>query len=473
MTASREHFGSRLGFVLAAAGSAVGIGNLVGFPVAATKNGGGAFLLIYAIFVVAICIPVMMAELSLGRRTDKDPVGAYKALGGGFWNIAGWLSFITPFMIAVFYVVITIWISGYLFGAATGDLRLLATDGYFGEFINSNDIFIHFVIVSLVVNGILLGGVKGGIERAAKLMMPTLFALLVGLTIYVLTLPNAIEGVKYYLIPDFAKITASTLSGALSQAFFSLSLGMGIMITYGSYMQRSESIYSNSKLIALTDTSVAFFAGLMILPAIFSFAPDINTSELTESSVSLSFNYLPKIFLALEGSAGYLGASIVATVFFTLVFFAAITSLVSIMEVPVSSFMDNFCMSRRKALLLLLATQGVIAIACAVSFGMVDSLTQFVSYSGAPKSLFDVVYDVFYDTILPLNGFLICIFVIYKWKKQNFHAELGVGDGDSFNHSKMAKYVDFSLGTFIPAILFVIFVNTVALKFFGGSILPF
>jgi len=472
MSASREHFGSQIGFILAAAGSAVGIGNLVGFPVAATKNGGGAFLLIYAIFVVAICIPVMMAELSLGRRTDKDPVGAYKTLGGGLWNIAGWLSFITPFMIAVFYVVITIWISGYLFGAATGNLTDLASEGYFGNFINSNDIFVHFVIVSLIVNGILLGGVKGGIERAAKLMMPILFVLLLGLTVYVLTLDNALAGVKYYLIPDFSKITASTVSGALSQAFFSLSLGMGIMITYGSYMRREESIYSNSKLVALTDTSVAFFAGLLILPAIFSFNPSVDTATLSDSSVSLSFNYLPKIFLALEANGGYLLASIVATVFFLLVFFAAITSLVSIMEVPVSSFMGNFNMSRRKALLVLLATQGILAIACSLSFGMVDSLTSFISYAGADKSLFDVVYDVFYDTILPLNGFLICVFVIYKWKKQNFHAELG-RDSEGKNHSKFEKYVDFSLGSFIPAILFIVFINTVALKFFGTSLLPF
>ena len=375
-------------------------------------------------------------------------------------------------MIGVFYMVITIWISGYFFGAVSGDLRSLASEGYFGDFINSNDIFIHFVIVSLVVNGILLGGVKGGIERAAKLMMPMLFFLLVALTIYVLTLPNAIEGVKYYLIPDFSKLTAQTVSGALSQAFFSLSLGMGILITYGSYMRRSESIYGNAKLVALADTSVAFFAGLMILPAIFSFAPNIDPTELSNSSVSLSFNYLPKIFLALEGTTGYIGASIVATLFFLLVFVAAVTSLVSIMEVPVSSFIENFNMSRRKALLVLLATEGILAIACAVSFGKVEWLSSLTSYAGASKSMFDVVYDVFYDTILPLNGFLICIFVIYKWKKQNFHAELG-RDSEAFNKTKMAKYVDFSLGTFIPAILFVIFVNTVAIKFFGASLLPF
>ena len=470
MSASREQFGSRLGFILAAAGSAVGIGNLVGFPVAAAKYGGGAFLFIYAIFIVLICLPVMMAELSVGRSSQKDPLGSYHKLsdGSALWSIAGWLVLITPYMIAVFYTVITIWLFGYLFEAATGNLAQLADPDNFGTFINSNKVFIYFLAVAGLVNLILVGGVKDGIERSAKIMMPALFVMLIGLVIFVLTLDNAFAGLSYYLIPDFSKINAGVVNSALSQAFFSLSLGMGIMITYGSYMSRGETIAGSAKFIALTDTVVAFFAGLLILPAIFSFNPNINTAELSDSSVSLIFTFLPKIFLALQGSIGYVGASAVASVFFMLVFFAAITSLVSITEVPVSSLVGEKGYSRPKALLVLTVTMGLISIACILSFGRVEWLSGFVSYAGESKSLFDVIIDVFYETVLPLNGLLLCLFVSYRWKKHNFHKEMEISDA-TYQGSLLGRYVDFSLSTFIPVILLLIFVNTVALKYFGVS----
>lgn len=472
MAASREQFGSRLGFILAAAGSAVGIGNLVGFPVNAAKNGGGAFLLMYAIFVFTICLPVMMAELAIGRNSEKGPLGAYNSLTGGnrWWSIAGWLSTITPFMIAVFYTVITVWLFEYLYSAVTGDLNLLADPATFSAFISGGDIFIHLAIVVGIVNLILVGGVKEGIERSAKILMPTLFVMLIGMVIFVLTRDNAMTGVKFYLIPDFSKITGPVVSGALGQAFFSLSLGMGILITYGSYMNKRSSITSSAKMVALADTSVAFFAGLMILPAIFSFNPNIDPNTLSDSSVSLIFTFLPKIFLALQTSVGYFGASLVASVFFLLVFFAALTSLVSIIEVPAASLVDQKGYSRKKALLILNIGMILFTVACTASFGMVGWLTDFVTYSGADKSLFDVVYDIFYDTILPLNGLLICLFVIYRWKKSNLNAELESGD-DGFKGSLLERYMNFSLGTFIPALLALIFINTVAIKFFGSSLL--
>lgn len=470
MSVSREQFGSRLGFILAAAGSAVGIGNLVGFPVAAAKHGGGAFLFIYAMFVLLVCLPVMMAELALGRSSQKNPLGAYRKLseGSSLWPIAGWLVLITPYMITVFYTVITIWLFGYLFEAATGNLEQLANPDNFDTFVNSNTIFIYFIAVAALVNLILVGGVKDGIERSVKIMMPALVVMLIGLVIFVLTLDNAFAGVKYYLIPDFSKIDARVINSALSQAFFSLSLGMGIMITYGSYMNRGEKIASSAKIIALTDTAVAFFAGLLIIPAIFAFNPDINTADLSESSVGLMFTFLPKIFLALQASIGYFGASAVASIFFLLVFFAAITSLVSITEVPVSSLVGEKGYSRPKALLVLTVTMGLISIACILSFGRIEWLSGFVTYADQSKSFFDVVIDVFYDTVLPLNGLLVCLFVIYRWKKHNFHQEMEVSD-EAYQGTMVERYVDFSLSTFIPVILFLVFVNTVALKYFGVS----
>ncbi|MCC2617864.1 sodium-dependent transporter [Aestuariibacter halophilus] len=471
MSAGREQFGSRLGFILAAAGSAVGIGNMVGFPVAATKNGGGAFLLIYALFVFFICLPVMLAEMSVGRHSRKDPLGAYNSLTGGekHWKLAGWLSIVTPFMIAVFYLVITVWIFGYLYMSVTGNLTQLADPATFGEFVNSKTLFIYMVAVLAVVYLILQGGVKQGIEKAAKVMMPTLFVMLIALVAFVLTLDNAFAGVEYYLVPDFSKINAGVISAALSQAFFSLSLGMGIMITYGSYIDSQADVPGSAKLVALTDTAVAFIAGLLILPAVFSFNPNTNTAELSDSSVSMIFTFLPKIFLALQATIGYTGASIVASVFFLLVFFAAITSLVSIFEVPVAALMDEKGVSRRKALTILGALLIIMSIIASTSFGMIPAVTEFVSYAGATKSVFDVIVDVFYDTILPLNGLLICLFVIYRWKKANFNAELDKG-APSYKSSLFERYVDFALGTFIPLTLLVVFVNTVALKYFGQAL---
>lgn len=471
MSGTREQFGSRLGFILAAAGSAVGIGNLVGFPVGAAKNGGGAFLLMYAIFVFAICLPVMMAEMAVGRHAKKDPLGAYSALSNNSskWKIAGWLSIITPFMIAVFYLVITVWIFGYLYYAVSGDLALLAKPDTFGNFINSPVIFAYMAAVLGIMYGILQGGVKQGIEKAAKMLMPTLFVMLVLLVIFVLTRDNAMAGVSFYLVPDFSKINASVINSALSQAFFSLSLGMGIMITYGSYIDNQSDVPNSAKLVAITDTAVAFTAGLMILPAIFSFNPNTNPAELSESSIGMIFSFLPQIFLALQSSIGFIGASIVASVFFLLVFFAAITSLVSIFEVPVAALMDEKGYSRRKSLLVLGCLLVIFAALCALSFGFVPFLTEFTSYADTPKSFFDIVYDVFYDTILPLNGLLICLFVMYRWKRQNFNDALQVG-APGYKGSWVEKYVDMSVGTFIPLILAVIFINTVALKYFGVSL---
>ncbi|MAG68667.1 MAG: sodium-dependent transporter, partial [Pseudomonadales bacterium] len=256
MSGAREQFGSRIGFILAAAGSAVGIGNLVGFPVGAAKNGGGAFLLMYAIFVFAICLPVMLAEMTVGRHAKKDPLGAYSAISNDErkWKFAGWLAVATPFMIAVFYMVITVWIFGYLFEAVSGNLDLLANEETFGLFINSEAIFAYMAVVVGVVYLILQGGVKEGIEKAAKLLMPALFVMLIGLVVFVLTRDNAMAGVKFYIVPDFSKLTADVVSGALSQAFFSLSLGMGILITYGSYIDKRADVPNSAKLVALTDT---------------------------------------------------------------------------------------------------------------------------------------------------------------------------------------------------------------------------
>ncbi|MEE2024975.1 sodium-dependent transporter [Alkalimonas mucilaginosa] len=466
----RELFSSKIGFILAAAGSAVGIGNLVAFPVMASQNGGAAFLIMYAFFVFFICLPVMLAEMSLGRHTRQNPHGAYSKIGQSpLWNGVGWLAVITPFMIGVFYLVITVWIFGYLAKAVMGQLDTLAQDGAFGLFINSNELYLYMAVVIGLTFLILQSGVKQGIERAATYLMPALFVMLLLLVGYVLTLDNAMLGVQFFLIPDFSKINVQVLTDSLAQAFFSLSLAMGILITYGSYIQKNNDIVGAGKMVAGLSLLVACCAGLLILPAVFWSDPTIDPSELTDSSIGMIFMVLPKIFLALQQDIGFFGASFVASFFFLLVFFAAMTSLISIIEVPVASLMDTKGISRRRSLITLGVVMVALSVLSALSFGRVDWLTSFLSYGGADKSFFDVIMDVFYYSILPLNGLLLCLFVIYRWKKVNLHAEMREGNPD-FEGSLMQKYIDVSLGTFIPAILAVIFLLNVLGRFFGVQV---
>ena len=462
MAESRGQFSSKLGFILAAAGSAVGLGNIVAFPVMASKNGGAAFLIIYLLFIAFICYPVMLAEISMGRHTNRNPVGAFSDLSEGHpgWRLAGILAILTPFMIAVFYTVITVWLVVYVKEIAFGRLDLLSDESTFGEVVARPSLFGYLLALLGLIFTILLGGVKGGIERLARILMPTLAVMLVALTLFVLTLDNAVAGIRYYLVPDFSRMDLSVINGALSQAFFSLSLGMGILITYGSYFGQQDSISQSTRMVAVADTSIAFFAGLLILPAIFAFDPNTNTEDLSTSSVGLIFSFLPQIFLSMQSAVGYFGASVVAISFFSLVFFAALTSLVSIIEIPISCWIDELKLTRRKAVLLQAVLLSIFSIPAIMSLGISDFFTNFTSYGGVTKSFFDLVSDVFYETILPLVGFTVCIFCVYRWRLAGLSSELSKGDPD-YVGSRLEKYINFSLGTFIPFVLLLVFISTV------------
>ncbi len=473
MATERGQFSSKLGFILAAAGSAVGLGNLVAFPVMASKNGGAVFLFVYVVFVLLICLPVMMAEIAMGRHTQRNPVGAFSALSGNDWRwrMAGNLAILTPFMIAVFYTIVTVWIVMYLLQALTGGLGELARPETFGETVGSPSIFTYFLFVQILVFSVLLGGVKKGIERQARILMPTLAIMLLGLIAFVMTLDNAAAGIRYYLVPDFSQFDSGVVNAALNQAFFSLSLGMGIMITYGSYFTKTDSIIGSSRFVALADTSVAFFAGLLILPAIFAFNPATNPEDLSSSSVGLIFTYLPQIFLSMQTTVGFIGASIVAAVFFALVFFAALTSLVSILEIPISYMIDEWQFSRTKAVLTQAAMVSVFAVFAAMSFGMSDFLTDFISYGGGQKSFFDLLADTFSEVILPFVGFLACILCAYRWRKDGgLTAELSIGH-ENYAGSLFEKYMTFSLRTFIPVVLLFVFLNSLSQKYFAFDLL--
>ena len=462
MAEARGQFSSKLGFILAAAGSAVGLGNIVAFPVMASKNGGAAFLIIYLLFIAFICYPVMLAEISMGRHTNRNPVGAFSDLSEGHpgWRLAGILAILTPFMIAVFYTVITVWLVVYVKEIAFGRLDLLSNENTFGEVVARPSLFGYLLGLLGLIFTILLGGVKRGIERLARVLMPTLAVMLVALTLFVLTLDNAVAGIRYYLVPDFSRMDLSVINGALSQAFFSLSLGMGILITYGSYFSQKDSISQSTRMVAVADTSIAFFAGLLILPAIFAFDPNTNTDDLSTSSVGLIFSFLPQIFLSMQSAVGYYGASVVAISFFSLVFFAALTSLVSIIEIPISCWIDELKLTRRKAVLLQAVLLSIFSIPAIMSLGISDYFTNFTSYGGVTKSFFDLVSDVFYETILPLVGFTVCIFCVYRWRLTGLSSELSKGDPD-YVGSRLEKYINFSLGTFIPFVLLLVFISTV------------
>ncbi len=468
MEQERGQFSSKVGFILAAAGSAVGLGNLVAFPVMASKNGGAAFLIIYLFFIALICYPVMMAEIAMGRNTTRNPVGAFSVLSDGSkrWRLAGMLAILTPFMIAVFYTVITVWLVVYIKEISIGGLEYLSDENTFSEVVARPSLFVYLLCLLAIVFFILLGGVKDGIERLARILMPTLALMLVLLTAFVLTLENASAGISYYLIPDFSKVNLSVINGALSQAFFSLSLGMGILITYGSYFSKQDSIPQSARMVAVADTSIAFFAGLLILPAIFAFDPNTNTDDLSTSSIGLIFSFLPKIFLSMQAAVGYVGASIVAAGFFTLVFFAALTSLVSIIEIPISCWIDELKLSRKKAVGMQALLLTLFAVPATLSLGISDFFTNFTSYGGLPKSFFDLVSDVFYETILPFVGFTVCIFCAYRWKVSGLKSELVVGD-DSYAGSMLEKYINFALGTIIPVVLLVVFISTVFQIYFA------
>jgi len=462
VTEARGQFSSKLGFILAAAGSAVGLGNVVAFPVMASKNGGAAFLIIYLFFIAFICYPVMMAEIAMGRQTNRNPVGAFSQLSNGHrgWRLAGALAIVTPFMIAVFYTVITVWLVVYIKEIAIGRLDVLSNQSTFGEVVARPSLFGYLFGLLCLIFLILLGGVKGGIERLARILMPTLALMLVSLTLFVLTLDNAIAGIRYYLVPDFSRMNLSVINGALSQAFFSLSLGMGILVTYGSYFNRQDNIPQSTRMVAVADTSIAFFAGLLILPAIFAFDPNTNTDDLSTSSVGLIFSFLPQIFLSMQTAVGYAGASVVAVLFFSLVFFAALTSLVSIIEIPISCWIDELKLTRKKAVLLQAVLLTIFAIPAIMSLGISDFFTTFTSYGGVTKSFFDLVSDVFYETILPFVGFTVCIFCSYRWKLKGLSSELSTGD-PNYLGSWLEKYINFSLGTVIPFVLLLVFVSTV------------
>ncbi|MEL7834630.1 sodium-dependent transporter [Fodinibius sp. Rm-B-1B1-1] len=411
-TTSRGNWNSKLGFILAAAGSAVGLGNIWGFPTQVAENGGAAFLFIYLLCAFAIGFPVMVAELTMGRKTGRNPVGAFKALGDNklMYSAIGMWGILCGVMILAFYTVIAGWTVSYVFEEFFFYFGMSEWATWISDTGNGP---INAVFATVFMGGtvsIILGGVSDGIERATKLMMPLLIAILVIMIGYVLTQPGAGVGIKEYLFPDFSMVTPGLIFSAMGQAFFSLSLGMGALITYGSYLSKKENIPEAAAYVTLTDATIAFLAGLLIIPTMYMAqaqgVPIFDESGNLLASVALIFQVLPELFHEIGGLLGLIfGAS-----FFFLLSLAALTSTISLLEVPVSYAIDEHDMSRNKAAKLI--GGGVLIISLIISFD---------------TSLIDVFVVIFNEVGLPLGGFLICIFLGYYWKTDNALKEMENG----------------------------------------------
>ena len=335
MALKRGRFSGRLGFVAAAAGSAIGLGNIWKFPYEAGEDGGAAFLLIYIICIIAIGFPVMVSEIAIGRKAQTDAYGAYTKLGNKKWGLIGAFGIICGIMILSFYNVVAGWAFGYFLQILFGDLLEVDNFGsFFTDYVTDFwDNLIYSLSFMLLTGFIVAKGIKEGIETAAKILMPLLFLILIVLIVYALTLDNAMDGVKFYLFPDFSAIKLKTIYSALGQAFFSLSLGMGALITYGSYIRSRENIIKSAAVVTVADTSVAFLAGLLIFPLVFS------QGQAPSEGPGLVFVALPGIFQQMGPFMGkFVGSS-----FFLLLCFAALTSTISLLEVPVAYFVDEKC----------------------------------------------------------------------------------------------------------------------------------
>ncbi len=410
MTEKRSNFTGKIGFVLAAAGSAVGLGNIWRFPYLAAKYGGGIFLLVYIILAVTFGFALMCAEIAIGRKTGLSAVKAFGALNKKY-NFIGWLASVIPMIILPYYSVIGGWVVKYFSVFVSGGAKAAADDSYFTGFISKPfepiGWFLLFIgLTALVV----IFGVEKGIEKVSKWMMPLLVVLTVFISIYGLFMPGAIDGLVYYIKPDFSKFSATTVLAALGQLFYSMSLAMGIMITYGSYMKKDIKLESSVRQIEIFDTGIAFLAGLMIIPAVFAFSGGDEAA--LGKGPSLMFITLPKVFQSMPGG------TVIGALFFILVFFAALTSSISLMETVVSIVDDKLGLGRKKTCIIVLIGSVILGLPSSLGFGVLGNFTI------AGLTFLDMFDFISNSVLMPITAFLTCIFVGYVIKPQTLIDEI-------------------------------------------------
>ncbi len=416
---AREHWGSRFGFIMATAGFAVGLGNIWRFPYVTGQNGGAAFLIVYLAFAILIGIPLMTAEMSLGRKTQLSPIAGMRKLTGSAttpWNLIGWLGVLTAVLIQAYYVMLLAWIVGYFVMIATGQLagaspqEIQAT---YDGFVSRPMLVLGYDLALVVFMGVALTrGLTKGVEQVAKVAMPLLFLLLLLLTARSLTFPGAMEGLEWYLKPDFSKITGSTLMAALGQSFLSIGIGMAGTFVFGSYLDARRSDVPGSVVIVVAfDTGVAFIAGLMIFPALFAFgiAPD--------SGPGLLFVTMPNLFEQMP--AGQL----FGMMFFFLIVLAGITSAIALFEAIVATISDSLQLDRTPSVVITLGGVFLLSIPIVLSQGP----WSYIQIGG--RDLFGFIDHVSGNYMLAMGGLLISLYVAVKWGWSNFRDETNVGSG--------------------------------------------
>lgn len=462
MEKKRNSFGGTLGFVLAAAGSAVGLGNIWRFPYLAAKDGGGLFLLVYLILALTFGFTLLTTDVSIGRMTKQGPLTAYSKVKKG-WGFLGVLGCLVPAIIMPYYCAIGGWVFKYFTVYLTGQGEAAAQDGYFTSFITSStEPIITLLVFFLAVSFIIFLGVNKGIESMSKVLMPILLILVIGIAVFSLTISytdadgvtrTGLQGLKILVLPDFKGLTVNkffnVLVDAMGQLFFSLSVAMGIMVAYGSYVPDETNLKKSISQIEIFDTGVAFFAGVMIIPAVFTFS---GRAGMEASGPSLMFISLPKVFAEM----GKIG-NIVGLLFFAMVLFAAITSAISIMEAVVSSFIDAFHMSRTKATII----EGAIALVVGiiVCLGYNKFYFELNLPNGSVAQILDVLDYLSNNILMPLVAIFTCILIGWVAKPKTVINEVekgGVKMGRKGLYVVMIKFI-------APILLLILFVKSVGI----------
>ncbi len=441
----RSSFSGKLGYVLAVAGSAVGLGNIWRFPYLAAKYGGGMFLLVYLILMLSFGYAMIVSETALGRRTGKSPIGAFKQFGNKLRHkFGGWINAIIPMLILPYYCTLGGWVIKYLVEYCKGETVAMADDAYFTSFLGSAaQTEIYFLIFAVATVVVVVFGVQKGIERVSKIMMPTLIILAIAVAIYSISLPGAFEGVKYFLIPNFKNFSIMTVVAALGQMFYSLSIAMGILYTYGSYLKKDIDIEKTTTQIEIFDTAIAILAGLMIIPAVFAFSG--GDPEALNAGPSLMFVTIPKVFesMGLGTAAGVL--------FFLLVFFAALTSSISLAETTASTFQDELGLSRGKSIIVTSVILVILGSVTTLGFNALD----FIKILGmGALDFFDFITN---SVMMPISALCTCLLVVYSAGLRTIGDEVKLS-----SKFKREKLYNFFMKYLAPACMIIILLSSVA-----------
>ena len=439
---SRSSFSGKIGYVLAAAGASVGLGNIWRFPYLAAKYGGGIFLLIYILLALTFGYSMIVAESAIGRMTRKSPVGAFQSFGKSKWlSAGGWINAIIPILIVPYYSVIGGWVIKYLIEYVKGNSTLLAEDGYFSGFIsNGVSTELCFAVFCLITVAIIYAGVRNGIERVSKVMMPILIVLSVIIAVYSVTRPGALAGVKYFLVPNLKNFSWMSVVAAMGQMFYSLSIAMGILITFGSYMKKDTSIEDSTRNVEIFDTAIAIMAGLMIIPAVFAFSS--GDPSALKAGPALMFITIPKVF----DSMGL--GTVIGIAFFVLVLFAALTSSIALTESAVSTLQDELGWSRNKATSMIGVSMVLLGRLSRLGYGPLANVTilgmQFLDF-------FDFLTN---SVMMPIAAIASCILVSRVIGVDRIAQEVTL-DGRPFRRRKIFNAMIRFLCPFFAAIILI------------------